>query len=315
MPCVTRKRIPTATTRAQRVAVSNKSRRRGDLQLRANVDTLSLTIKEKQRSNLKGALFTKSEIVRMKIKIKLQIEDFTLGISTTWYIHLCQRAKPWTFRQQELQWTQSGTSCTYYQRGIRQKVKKETKTSFTKRRPTTEQFTSPHGWTCATSNIRNWPELSEHLQNIERQGSLARRWRYRRHRSLCSIHQTRSIRVSYDSRQSTGHYFPGMSGEGHYPLFRIHSGQGEWCLQMLELPDTECPTIRIRNRRPKHWENIDDAMVPLERNLRGHPLAGLLWERRLQEVLFQEGWKKDPAGNVSIIADKLNSFYQCMWTT
>ena len=33
---------------------------------------------------------------------------------------------------------------------------------------------------------------------------------------------------------------------------------------------------------PKPRDNIDDPMVPLEGNLYGHPLAALLWERRLE---------------------------------
>ena len=35
-------------------------------------------------------------------------------------------------------------------------------------------------------------------------------------------------------------------------------------------------------------------MVRLERNVYGHPLAGLMWERQLEEVLMQLGWEKVP---------------------
>ena len=34
--------------------------------------------------------------------------------------------------------------------------------------------------------------------------------------------------------------------------------------------------------------------VPLERNLYGHPLAGLLWERQFEKVLLNHGWEKIP---------------------
>ena len=65
--------------------------------------------------------------------------------------------------------------------------------------------------------------------------------------------------------------------------------------RLFELLETGCPTVWIRlHRRPKHWDNIDDTIVPLERNRYGHPLAGLLVERRLEEVLLQEGWDKVP---------------------
>ena len=34
--------------------------------------------------------------------------------------------------------------------------------------------------------------------------------------------------------------------------------------------------------------------VLLERNLYGHPLAGLLWERQFEKVLLKHGWEKIP---------------------
>ena len=41
---------------------------------------------------------------------------------------------------------------------------------------------------------------------------------------------------------------------------------------------SECPDIWIRLPRhkwPVSWSSIEDPVVPLERNLYGHPLAGL----------------------------------------
>ena len=35
-------------------------------------------------------------------------------------------------------------------------------------------------------------------------------------------------------------------------------------------------------------------MVIVERNLYGHPLAGLLWERQFEEALVELGWEKVP---------------------
>ena len=39
---------------------------------------------------------------------------------------------------------------------------------------------------------------------------------------------------------------------------------------------------------------MDDPVVPLERNLYGHPLAGLLWERQFEKILLKHGWEKVP---------------------
>ena len=37
---------------------------------------------------------------------------------------------------------------------------------------------------------------------------------------------------------------------------------------------------------------MEDAVVPLERNLYDHPLAGLLWERQFEKILLKYGWEK-----------------------
>ena len=39
---------------------------------------------------------------------------------------------------------------------------------------------------------------------------------------------------------------------------------------------------------------MEDPVVPLERNLYSHPLAGLLWERQFEKILLKHGWEKIP---------------------
>ena len=65
--------------------------------------------------------------------------------------------------------------------------------------------------------------------------------------------------------------------------------------KLLKIPKSECPDIWIRPPRhkwPKSWSSIEDPVVPLERNLYGHPLAGLLWERQFEKILLNYGWEK-----------------------
>ena len=67
--------------------------------------------------------------------------------------------------------------------------------------------------------------------------------------------------------------------------------------KLLKIPKSECPDICIRLPRhkwPKSWSSVEDPVVPLERNLYGHPLAGLLWERQCQKILFKHDWEKIP---------------------
>ena len=65
--------------------------------------------------------------------------------------------------------------------------------------------------------------------------------------------------------------------------------------KLLKIPKSECPDIWIRLPRhkwPKSWSSMEDPVVPLERNLSGHPLAGLLWERQFEKILLKYGWEK-----------------------
>ena len=39
-----------------------------------------------------------------------------------------------------------------------------------------------------------------------------------------------------------------------------------------------------RDRRPRHWDNIEQPVCPLLRNLYGHPLAGLIWEKHCRKL-------------------------------
>ena len=74
-----------------------------------------------------------------------------------------------------------------------------------------------------------------------------------------------------------------------------HSELAEHLLEFLRTSRaTRRPNIWTRlprNLRPAKWAKIDDPLFSLESKLYGHPLAGLLWERKLEELLLQEIWE------------------------
>ena len=37
---------------------------------------------------------------------------------------------------------------------------------------------------------------------------------------------------------------------------------------------------------------MEEPVVPLERNLYGHPLAGLVWERQFHKIILKYDWEK-----------------------
>ena len=53
---------------------------------------------------------------------------------------------------------------------------------------------------------------------------------------------------------------------------------------------------------------MEDPVVPLERNLGGHPLAGLLWERQFDKVLFIYGWEKVPNWECLLVNREIGLF-------
>ena len=67
--------------------------------------------------------------------------------------------------------------------------------------------------------------------------------------------------------------------------------------RLLKIPESERPDIWIRLPRhtwPKSRSKFEDPVVPLERNVYGHPLAGLQCERQFEEVLLGPGMEKEP---------------------
>ena len=63
--------------------------------------------------------------------------------------------------------------------------------------------------------------------------------------------------------------------------------------ELLKISKSECPDIWIRLPRykwPTSWSSMEDPVVPLERNLYGHLLAGLLWQMQFEKIPLKYGW-------------------------
>ena len=90
---------------------------------------------------------------------------------------------------------------------------------------------------------------------------------------------------------------PGCDGQAPDAVSAYTQVKMEDAHKLLKIPKSECPDIWIRLPRhkwPKSWSSMEDPVVPLERNLYGHPLAGLLWERQFEKILLKHGWEKIP---------------------
>ena len=64
------------------------------------------------------------------------------------------------------------------------------------------------------------------------------------------------------------------------------------------------------------WNTVQYGrpVVHLKRNLYGHPLAGLLWERQFEKLLLMYGWEKVSKLGMSLLfIVKKDYSYLCMW--
>ena len=90
---------------------------------------------------------------------------------------------------------------------------------------------------------------------------------------------------------------PGCDGQAADAVSAYTPVKMEDAPMLLKIPKSECPDIWIRlprHKSPKSWSSMEDPVVLLERNLYGHPLAGLLWRRKFEKVLSDYGWGKVP---------------------
>ena len=90
---------------------------------------------------------------------------------------------------------------------------------------------------------------------------------------------------------------PGCAGQAADAVSAYTQGENGGCLKIIQnskigvsrhvasSSTTQMAEIMVQCGRP-------DRVVPLERNLYGHPLAGLLWERQFGKILLKYGWEK-----------------------
>ena len=109
---------------------------------------------------------------------------------------------------------------------------------------------------------------------------------------------------------------PGCDGQAADAVSAYTQVKMEDAHKLLKILKSECPDIWIRLPRhkwPKSRSSMEDPVVPLERNLYGHPLAGLLRERQFEKGLLEQ--KKFQIGNAYSLTEKKEYYCLCMRTT
>ena len=80
---------------------------------------------------------------------------------------------------------------------------------------------------------------------------------------------------------------PGCDGQAADAVFAYTQVKMQDAPKLQKIPKSGCPHIWSclpKHKWPKSWSSMEDPVVPLERNLYGHPLAGLSWERQLEKI-------------------------------
>ena len=109
---------------------------------------------------------------------------------------------------------------------------------------------------------------------------------------------------------------PGCDGQAADAVSAETQVKMEDAHKLLKIPKSECPDswIRLpRHKWPKSWSSMEDPVVPLERNLYGHPLAGLLCERQFEKVLLKHGLEEVSNWECVFVHREKDYSFLCMW--
>ena len=107
-----------------------------------------------------------------------------------------------------------------------------------------------------------------HLKNSELEPQ------YQKYKGRVSASQLTAAKVMCNISR-----LPGCSGQAADAVSAHTQVKMEDASKILKIPKSECSDIWIRLPKhfwPKSWSSMEDPVVPLERNLYGHLLAGLL---------------------------------------
>ena len=102
-------------------------------------------------------------------------------------------------------------------------------------------------------------------------------------------------------------WIPACAGQAADAVAAYTKVKMEDAPKLPKILSSECPDIWIRLPRhnwPKSWSSMEDPVVPLQLNMYGHPLAGLLWERQFDKVLWSTVGRRFLVGDAYSYTDR-----------
>ena len=137
--------------------------------------------------------------------------------------------------------------------------------------------------------------IGDRAPKIQRSSCTPRRHCERWSWFLCSIYRTRIIN---DSSKSHGYHIQTAtmlgtsSGRKQYLLTPSKDGRCSQIIKNSQIGMSRHLDSSTTTQMASIMSSMEDPVVPLERNLYGHPLAALLWERLFGKIILKYGWEK-----------------------
>ena len=160
-----------------------------------------------------------------------------------------------------------------------------------------QKFISPHWWISVIWRMPNWRQGTKNTRvELYSEATLWKTIQALTQYSLKKDLQRHKWRQQKSWISYPDCRVPGCAGQAADAVSAETQVKKEDAHKLLKISKSECPNIWIRLPRhkwPKSWCSMEDPVVPLERNLYGHPLARLLCKRQLEEALLELGWEKN----------------------
>ena len=237
--------------------------------------------------------------------------------TTIWFTSLFLCLKLWKFRQRKQRWTRNEKNWRKFRHGTWRKseVKK--------------RWSMKHGPRAQKVHFASLMDIC-HLKTDELE---AKHQKYKGRvvlrgdivKTIQGLMQYSTERGSSASQMTAAKvmdiisWLRGCDGQAADAVSAYTHVKMEDASKLLKIPKSECPHIWIRLPRhtwPRSWSSMEDPVVPLERNLYGHLLAGLLCERQFEKTLIAARLGKGfqlGTSSLYIIKKKIFLICVCGW--
>ncbi len=252
---------------------------------------------------------------RIIIKTILQEKERIHYSTTIWFTNLSLCLKLWKFLQRKQRWKRNGKNWRNFRRGMWRKSEVSKKWSMKQGCPTL-QFILHHE--CTSWRMSSWRQITNSIK-VELYSEVTLE---KTTQGLTQYSLNKDLQhLKWQQQKSHGYHLQivrlrWISSRRSISLYR---GKNLRCSQIIEkfkIGVSRHLDSSTTTRRPKSWSSMEDPVVPLERNLYGHPFwQDYYGKGNLRKSYWNTTGRKFQIGNVSLYIVKKDYSYLCMWMT